>query len=250
MGSKRPPEQSAADPPAKKQAEGCPVSKADFLAKAAEHTFKFTLNPKEMSSGSFGWSKAGGRSSVLLGEELGNAKVMCSGPTFNCIVVGSKDGTCGMTAKEFMKAAEPKEFEMSCLPYEFSTGSLGWEGDCKQFVTVGEKTLHLQCQLNCPILNSNQGHPEPPASAPTDKIDFGTIGTATIAEKDDLKKIKGIGPFIEQRLHGIGIFTFKQLSLMTPKIEEEVNEAIEYFPGRVRRDEWVAQATQFAAKKK
>lgn len=37
---------------------------------------------------------------------------------------------------------------------------------------------------------------------------------------------------------------------MTPKIEDDVNEAIEYFIGRVRRDEWVSQAAVFAKKKK
>ena len=29
---------------------------------------------------------------------------------------------------------------------------------------------------------------------------------------------------------------------MTPEIEEEVNPAIEFFPGRVKRDEWAKQA--------
>jgi predicted flap endonuclease-1-like 5' DNA nuclease len=33
---------------------------------------------------------------------------------------------------------------------------------------------------------------------------------------------------------------------MTPKLEEEVNIAIEFFPGRVKRDEWVKQANQLA----
>jgi predicted flap endonuclease-1-like 5' DNA nuclease len=29
---------------------------------------------------------------------------------------------------------------------------------------------------------------------------------------------------------------------MTPEIEEEVNVAIEFFPGRIKRDEWANQA--------
>ena len=65
-------------------------------------------------------------------------------------------------------------------------------------------------------------------------IDFATLGVASASEKDDLKSIKGIGPFIEEKLNALGIFTFDQVSKMTPKIEEEVNEAIEFFPGRVR----------------
>ena len=38
--------------------------------------------------------------------------------------------------------------------------------------------------------------------------------------------------------------TFDQISKMTPEIEEEVNVAIEFFMGRVKRDEWVRQATE------
>jgi len=33
---------------------------------------------------------------------------------------------------------------------------------------------------------------------------------------------------------------------MTPKLEETVNVAIEFFPGRVKRDEWAKQARKFA----
>ena len=74
-----------------------------------------------------------------------------------------------------------------------------------------------------------------------ENIDFATLGVASASEKDDLKSIKGIGPFIEEKLNALGIFTFDQVSKMTPKIEEEVNEAIEFFPGRVRRDEWASR---------
>jgi len=73
------------------------------------------------------------------------------------------------------------------------------------------------------------------------------IGRA--AEPDDLTVVKGIGPFIQERLQGIGINTFEQIAAMTGSIEGNVNEAIEYFPGRVKRDEWALQAREFAAKK-
>jgi predicted flap endonuclease-1-like 5' DNA nuclease len=33
---------------------------------------------------------------------------------------------------------------------------------------------------------------------------------------------------------------------MTSKLEDEVNIAIEFFPGRVKRDEWVKQANELA----
>jgi predicted flap endonuclease-1-like 5' DNA nuclease len=75
-------------------------------------------------------------------------------------------------------------------------------------------------------------------------IDFATLGVATMDEQDDLQVIKGIGPFIAEKLNALGIYTFEQVGNMTPKIEEEVNKAIEFFPGRVKRDEWAKQAKE------
>ena len=75
-----------------------------------------------------------------------------------------------------------------------------------------------------------------------ESIDFKTLGTASEDDKDDLKNIKGIGPFLEQKLNALGIYTYKQISNMTPELEDQVNEAIEFFPGRIKRDNWVKQA--------
>ncbi|MAF93658.1 hypothetical protein CMO85_03225, partial [Candidatus Woesearchaeota archaeon] len=87
-------------------------------------------------------------------------------------------------------------------------------------------------------------------AAKAEKIDFATLGVASASDRDDLQTIKGIGPFIEEKLNALGIFTFEQVSKMTPKIEEEVNIAIEFFPGRVKRDEWAKQAKQLHKDKK
>ena len=75
-----------------------------------------------------------------------------------------------------------------------------------------------------------------------ESIDFKTLGTASEDDKDDLKNIKGIGPFLEEKLNALGIYTYKQISNMTPELEDQVNEAIEFFPGRIKRDNWVKQA--------
>ena len=87
-------------------------------------------------------------------------------------------------------------------------------------------------------------------AAKAESIDFATLGVASASEKDDLKAIKGIGPFIEEKLNALGIYTFEQVSKMTAKIEEEVNIAIEFFPGRVKRDEWAKQAKKLHKDKK
>ena len=49
-------------------------------------------------------------------------------------------------------------------------------------------------------------------------------------------------PFIEEKLNALGITTFRQVANMTPELEDQVNTAIEFFPGRVRRDKWAKQA--------
>jgi predicted flap endonuclease-1-like 5' DNA nuclease len=75
-------------------------------------------------------------------------------------------------------------------------------------------------------------------------LDYSNFGRATIEEKDDLQMISGIGPFIEERLHAIDIYSFKQISKLTAKDIEKINVVIEYFAGRIERDEWVAQAKE------
>lgn len=75
-------------------------------------------------------------------------------------------------------------------------------------------------------------------------LDYNSFGTATAEEKDDLKMISGIGPFIEERLHAVDVFTFRQISKFTARDIDTMNEAIEYFSGRIERDEWVAQAKE------
>jgi len=70
------------------------------------------------------------------------------------------------------------------------------------------------------------------------------VAASIVVAKDDLQTIKGIGPFIEEKLNALGIYMFIQIARMTPELEEEVNVAIEFFPGRVKRDEWVRQAKE------
>jgi len=67
-------------------------------------------------------------------------------------------------------------------------------------------------------------------------------------EKNDLTKIKGVGPFIEKRLNMIGIYTFQQLAELSPEMIDRVGTAIEFFPHRIIRDNWVGQARAFAGR--
>ena len=68
------------------------------------------------------------------------------------------------------------------------------------------------------------------------------IARATADERDDLKQINGIGPFIEEKLNDLGIYTFEQISQLDGDMTETLTTAIEFFPGRIDRDDWVGQA--------
>ena len=64
-------------------------------------------------------------------------------------------------------------------------------------------------------------------------------------EKDDLKLISGVGPVLEDKLNALGIFHFWQIAKFEARDIDLVNEAMA-FPGRIERDEWIAQAKNMA----
>lgn len=59
---------------------------------------------------------------------------------------------------------------------------------------------------------------------------------------DDLKLIVGIGPAIERVLYRFGIATYRQIARLTEREIDAIENTLAEFPGRIRRDGWVAQA--------
>ncbi len=62
--------------------------------------------------------------------------------------------------------------------------------------------------------------------------------------KDDLKQIRGIGPVLEKTLHGLGITSFQQIAKFESQDIEFVATALNAFPDRILRDDWITGATQ------
>ncbi|MBG6129756.1 putative flap endonuclease-1-like 5' DNA nuclease [Aquimarina sp. EL_43] len=79
-------------------------------------------------------------------------------------------------------------------------------------------------------------------------LNFDSFGKADASQKDDLKLISGIGPFIEEKLNSIGIYTFDQISKFTPEDIDTVTTLIQFFPGRIERDKWTKQAKKLKDK--
>jgi len=57
-----------------------------------------------------------------------------------------------------------------------------------------------------------------------------------------LTLITGVGPFVEEKLNAIGIYTFDQISRFTNEDIKTVTKLIDFFPERMERDDWVGQA--------
>lgn len=71
-----------------------------------------------------------------------------------------------------------------------------------------------------------------------------SIGVVAESEKEDLRQIRGIGPFIEKKLHQIGVYTVGQIANFTKDDIQRATELIKYFPGRIERDNWILQAKE------
>jgi NADH-quinone oxidoreductase subunit E len=98
-----------------------------------------------------------------------------------------------------------------------------------------------------------------PASAKAPKEEKGVIKSAAKAIEgrpellskprgaaDDLKLIWGVGPALEKLLNRIGIWHFDQIASWSAKELAWVDEKLEGFKGRAKRDEWIKQAKKLA----
>lgn len=68
-------------------------------------------------------------------------------------------------------------------------------------------------------------------------------------EKDDLKRINGIGPKIEGTLNSLGIFHFHQIAAWGAEQEAWIDGYLS-FKGRIDREQWIEQAARLADAKK
>ncbi len=68
-------------------------------------------------------------------------------------------------------------------------------------------------------------------------------------EKDDLKKIFGIGPVLEKLLNSHGIYCFQQIAEWKQEDVQHYDHLLEDFRGRIVRDDWVSGASEEQARK-
>jgi len=82
--------------------------------------------------------------------------------------------------------------------------------------------------------------------APAASGDRGRVYETAPDTVDDLKKISGVGPALEEKLNGFGIYTFAQIAEWS---QENINtfDDLLSFKGRIERDNWIDQAKEFSA---
>jgi predicted flap endonuclease-1-like 5' DNA nuclease len=92
----------------------------------------------------------------------------------------------------------------------------------------------------------------PPESATHDPVEarsrVAEIASRTAGEgdipADDLVRIHGVGPKIARLLVSMDITSFRQVARFTAEDVAVVNDALEVFPGRIERDDWMSSARE------
>lgn len=77
------------------------------------------------------------------------------------------------------------------------------------------------------------------AAKPAPKAEVATDGA------DDLKKLSGVGPALEKKLHAAGVTSFAQIAAWGEAEIADFSEKLS-FKGRIEREGWVEQAKELA----
>lgn len=110
---------------------------------------------------------------------------------------------------------------------------------------ISSASTQFNNQVNTAFNTSEtQATPSAPATAPV-----GLLSTEP-TDKDDLKRVSGIGPVFEGVLNSLGVYKFEQIANFDEENIQWVAEHIETFPDRIYTDRWVEQAAELAKETK
>lgn len=70
------------------------------------------------------------------------------------------------------------------------------------------------------------------------------LSAALYGDKDDLKRISGVGPQLEELLNTNGVYYFWQVASWSKDDIDFIDDRLDVFRGRISRDNWVNQASQ------
>lgn len=93
-------------------------------------------------------------------------------------------------------------------------------------------------------IRADGGHVVARPDAPENQLtlEISQAKPSSVLQKDDLKKIHGIGPILERALNKTGTYTYVQIAKWTPGDVARIAEKIGTSPERIKRDNWIAGA--------
>lgn len=131
--------------------------------------------------------------------------------------------------------------ELRALQTEFA-GQVKMMGEKEEEISrLRKRLVEVRAALR---IRADGGHvvarPHDPANQLS--LQIGHSKTSNGPQKDDLKKIHGIGPVLERALNKMGTYTFIQIAKWTPSDIARVAQKLDTNPDRIKRDNWVAGA--------
>jgi NADH-quinone oxidoreductase subunit E len=143
---------------------------------------------------------------------------------------------------------------------EFESGHTQYNGSVQRAVDIGETVKRID-GTEVPLLTPWLGKASAPVAKPAAKPAVKKAKPAPVADAaetapetlsaprggkaDDLKKLKGVGPKLEQTLHELGFYHFDQVAAWGPAEVAWVDSRLK-FKGRIERDGWIEQAKALA----
>ena len=132
------------------------------------------------------------------------------------------------------------------------------------FVFVGTRRTKVTRDENAadgPATRNQALIDAPPVAAVPPASPMGVAGAGTVAAaaaqraavtagasgSDDLTRIKGVGPKLAATLKELGVTSFSDVAAWNDADIDRIDAQLGRFEGRIRRDDWVAQAKLLAS---
>ena len=137
-------------------------------------------------------------------------------------------------------ALERQMIELQALHSEIA-GQAKMMGEQEEEISRLRKRL---VEVRTALRVRESGHVVARPNGPANQLSLqiGQSKHANGPQKDDLKKIYGIGPVIERALNKMGTYTYVQIARWTPSDIAKVARKLETAPDRIKRDNWIASA--------
>ncbi len=147
---------------------------------------------------------------------------------------------------------------LGALVWLFASGSAGWFGGLFLALIAAVLLARFLIWMSCdgyPAMDGGNWQPDPvavPVPAPRPEpvanvMDARTVSAQAMpAGPDDLTRIKGVGPKMDEVLHVHGVTSFAQIAAWDEAEIDRFAVIIGRMGSRIRSDDWVGQAKLLA----